>query len=130
MKTNDRQVNSIVINQAANSLYALIADGAEKRLTKNLGRQAWKDLIGQRASLQRHCNREGFNLKSPNYHSEARIGIISNQENHCASPDSRIGFGTGGYPNGRITCGNVASAIYQPDNGGKVISAMGYILVQ
>ena len=130
MKTSDGQVNSIVINQAANSLYALIADGAEKRFTKNLGRHTWKKLIGNQASLQRNCNREGFNLKSPNYHSEARIGIISNQENDCASPDSRIGFGTGGYPNGHNTCGNVASAIHHPDNGGKDIRAMGYILVQ
>ncbi|KAM7448940.1 hypothetical protein ABFA07_003203 [Porites harrisoni] len=124
------QVKSIVINKTASSLYALIADGTRKNFTNNLGRQAWKDLIGQGASLQERCNREGFNLKSPSYHSEARIGIISNQENDCATPDSRIGFGTGGYPNGHITCGNVASAHYHADNGKKNIRAMGYILVQ
>ena len=130
MKTRDGQVNSIVINQNACSLYALIADGTEKCLTNNLGPKAWKKLIGKEASLQKRCNREGFNLKSPNYHSEARIGIISNQEDDCATPDSRIGFGIGGYPNGHNTCGNVASALYDPDNGGKDITAMGYILVQ
>ena len=124
------QVKSIVIIKTASSLYALIADGTRKNFTNNLGRQAWKDLIGQGASLQERCNREGFNLKSPDYHSEARIGIISNQENDCATPDSRIGFGIGGYPNGHNTCGNVASAVYHADNGGKDIRAMGYILVQ
>ena len=132
MKTSDGQVNSIVINKTASSLYALIADGTEKLLTKKLGPPAWKTLIGEDASLQKHCNKEGFNLKSPNYnyHSEARIGIISNQEDDCATPDSRIGFGIGGYPNGNNTCGNVASALYRPDNGGRDIKAMGYILVQ
>ena len=124
------QVKSIVIYKTASSLYALIADGTQKNFTQNLGREAWKDLIGQNASLQTHCNREGFNLKSPHYHSEARIGIVSNQEDDCVTPDSRIGFGIGGYPNGHNTCGNVASAGYHPDNGGKNITAMGYILVQ
>ena len=124
------QVNSIVVNKTASSLYALIADGTEKRLTKKLGRHTWKKPIGQGASLQTHCNREGFNLKSADHHSEARIGIISNDESDCASPDSRIGFGTGGYPNGRNTCGNVASVTWHPDNGGRDIRAMGYILVQ
>ncbi|XP_073249248.1 uncharacterized skeletal organic matrix protein 5-like isoform X2 [Porites lutea] len=126
----DSQVKSIVIYKTASSLYALIADGTQKNFTQNLGRQAWKDLIGQNASLQTHCNREGFNLKSPHYHSEARIGIVSNQEDDCVTPDSRIGFGIGGYPNGHNTCGNVASAGYHPDNGVKDIKAMGYILVQ
>ena len=123
------QVNSIVIEKDAKSLYSLIADG-KYRSTPTLGRHTWKKLIGKQASLQTHCNKEGFNLKSLNYHSEARIGIISNQENNCASPDSRIGFGTGGYPNGHNTCGNTASAHHHADNGGKDIRAMGYILVQ
>ena len=91
-----------------------------------LGRHTWKKLIGQQASLQRNCNREGFNCKS---FSKARIGIISNQENNCDSCDSRIGFGAGGYPIGDDnTCGNWAR--YGGDNGDRDIKAMGYILVQ
>ena len=120
------QVNSIVINKQANSLHSLIADGNYR--STSLGRHTWKKLIGQQASLQRNCNQEGFNAHGPGHHSKARIGIISNEQNDCSSPDSRIGFGTSGYPEDN-TCGNSA-ALHQPDNGSKNIKAMGYILVQ
>ena len=121
------QVNSIMINKRANSLYSLIADG--KYRSTSLGRQTWKNLIGQQASVQLNCNQEGFNPHTPSpSHSRARIGIISNEQNECDSPDSRIGFGTGGSGFDDNTCGNVA--VHQPDNGFKNIKAMGYILVQ
>ena len=42
--------------------------------------------------------------------------------------DSRIGFGTEGYPDNSSSCGNGAKHL--PDNGEKHIKAMGYILVQ
>ena len=119
------QVNSIVINKQANSLHSLIADGNYR--STSLGRDTWKKLIGQQASLQRYCNKEGFNTYSL-WHSRARIGIISNEQNHCDSPDSSIGFGTGDYPHGDNTCGNMV--MYDTDNGSKNIKAMGYILVQ
>jgi hypothetical protein len=46
-------------------------------------------------SLQPHCNREGFNNDVPGY-TRVRLGIVANQENDCASPDSRLGLrGTG-----------------------------------
>ncbi|XP_073249541.1 uncharacterized skeletal organic matrix protein 5-like [Porites lutea] len=122
------QVNSIVINKQANSLYSLIADG--KYRSTSLGRHTWKKLIGQQASLQRNCNKEGFNSYPARHYSRARIGIISNENNNCGSPDSRIGFGTGGNPYADNTCGNTAWYWYEPDNGGKNIKAMGYILVQ
>ena len=60
--------------------------------------------------------------------SKVRIGIIANQENDCNSCDSRIGFGTGGYPEDSNTCGNEAK--HEADDGDKHITAMGYILVQ
>ena len=119
------QVNSIVINKQANSLHSLIADGNYR--STSLGRDTWKKLIGQQAELQRNCNQEGFNTYS-SWHSKARIGIISNEQNACNSPDSSIGFGTGDYPYGDNTCGNMA--VYVTDNAGKNIKAMGYILVQ
>ena len=121
----DHQVNSIVINKQANSLHSLIADGNYR--STSLGRYTWKKLIGQQASLQRNCNLEGFNSRTVQNHRRARIGIISNNENHCYSTDSRIGFGTDAYPHYN-TCGNTAS--WYPDNGNKNIKAMGYILVQ
>ncbi|XP_078381310.1 uncharacterized protein LOC144664059 [Oculina patagonica] len=121
------QIRPIVINRQANSLYSLVADGHYRSTT--LGRDTWKSLIGSQASLQRNCNKEGFNaLPGHSHHSKARIGIIANQENDCITCDSRIGFGTGGVHDDSNTCGNEARVA--PDNGYKHIKAMGYILVQ
>ena len=127
MKINDNQPKFIVINQQANSLYSLIADGQYRNTS--LGRDTWKSLIGSKASLQYNCNKEGFNaVGDSSGHSKARIGIISNHEDNCASCDSRIGFGTGGYPEKKSSCGNEAK--HSPDNLNKHIKTMGYILVQ
>ena len=121
------QINFVVVNKHANSLYSLIADGRYR--ATSLGRNTWKTLIGLQASLQRNCNKEGFNAVGSNLAlAKARIGIVANQENNCNSCDSRIGFGTGGRPDDSNTCGNVAS--YSSDNGDKYIKAVGYILVQ
>ena len=122
-----QQINFIVINKRANSLYSLIADG--KYRATSLGRNTWKKLIGSQASLQLNCNREGFNAPFDyTYSSRARIGIVANQENVCLTCDSRIGFGTGGYHDDSNTCGNEAR--FRPDNEDKHIKAMGCILVQ
>ena len=124
-----QQIRFIVINQQANSLYSLIAD--EQYRNTSLGRETWKSLIGSNASLQLNCNKEGFNAVSVNLQSsKARIGIISNEQDDCSGCDSRIGFGTGGYPDDNSSCGNEALARWSPDKGEKHIKAMGYILVQ
>ena len=121
------QIKFIVINRHGNSLYSLIADGRYR--ATSLGRNTWKTLIGSQASLQRNCNKEGFNAAgSTQGSSKARIGVLGNNENDCVTPDSRIGFGTGGYPDDSNTCGN--EAIASLDNGAKHIKRMGYILVQ
>ena len=126
MKINN-QIRFIVINEQANSLYSLIADG-QYRYT-SLGRDTWKSLIGSEASLQLNCNKEGFNAAGDKpVSSKARIGIIGNNENICYGCDSRIGFGTGGYPDNSSSCGNEAK--HFPDNAEKHIKTMGYILVQ
>ena len=119
------QIKFIVINKQANSLYSLIADGRYR--ATSLGRDTWKKLIGSEASLQLNCNKEGFNAANDNSNSKARIGILGNQQNHCSSCDSRIGFGTGGIPDYSNTCGNEASG--SSDNGRKHIEATGYVLV-
>lgn len=119
----EQQDRFVVINQAANSLYSLIADG-QYRAT-SLGRNIWKgQLVGPRASLERKCNKEGFNLVC--FHTKVRIGIVGNDQNDCLSCSSFIGFG--GYEWGVKPCGNVAAA--WSDNGQKIIRAMGYILIQ
>ncbi len=120
-----QHINFIAINKQANSLYSLIADG-QYRAT-SLGRNMWKTLIGPEASLQLHCNKEGFNAACHSSGSRTRIGIKGNNENDCNGCDSRIGFGTGGYPDDSNTCGN--TAIHSQD-GNQLIKAMGYILLQ
>ena len=121
-----QQFKSVVINHQARSLYSLIADG--KYRATSLGRNTWKKLIGSRASLQTSCNKEGFNVLSSSPNSKARIGIVGDNNNDCTSCDSRIGFGTAGYPDDSNTCGNAAQ--HGGDNGDQHIKAMGYILVQ
>ena len=128
MKIGQR-INFIVINKKAKSLYSLIADGQYRKTS--LGRDKWKSLIGSNASLQYNCSREGFNAMSgKTRNSKARIGILGNNGNGCVNCDSRIGFGTGGKPDDKNTCGNEALAEWYPDNGEKHIKGTGYILVQ
>ncbi|KAL9953788.1 hypothetical protein ACROYT_G041253 [Oculina patagonica] len=122
-----QQINFLVIYKQADSLYLLIADGNFR--ATSLGRNTWKTLIGSQASLQPNCKKEGFNAAGvATGSSRARIGVLGNNQNDCITPDSRIGFGTGGYTDDSNTCGNDAS--HSPDNGDKHIKAMGYILVQ
>lgn len=90
-----------------------------------IGRAAWKALITN-SSLQGNCNQEGFNVLG-----RSRIGIVSNQENDCASPDSYIGIGDigagcGGVAETRV--GNMASCT--PDNGDKSLPAFGVVFVR
>ena len=121
-----QQIKFVTITKHANSLYSLIADG--KFRATSLGRNTWKTLIGSQASLETNCNKEGFNAAGDdNKASKAKIGFLGNNENNCVTPDSRIGFGTGGYHDDSNTCGNEAIL---SDNGDKHIKAMGYILVQ
>ena len=127
MKIND-QINFIVIDKQAKSLYSLIADG--KYRSTSLGRKKWMSLIGSnyKASLQWNCNREGFNAKcTAGGLSRTRIGILGNNENNCGGCNSRLGFGSDGNFDGRRnTCGNL------DNHREKLLSikAMGYILVQ
>ncbi len=119
------QIKFIVINKNANSLYSVIADG--KYRATSLGRNTWKTLLGSQASLQRNCNKEGFNAYTHALRPKARIGILGNNENDCNSIDSRLGFGTGGGTDDSNTCGNEAEG---GDNGVKKIKTMGYLLIQ
>ena len=128
MKSGNK-VNFIAINMTACSLYSLIADG--KYRPTSLNRDKWKSLLPSRASLQSNCNREGFNALCTSFgpvRTRARIGILGNEQDDCATCDSRIGFGTGGHPDHGNSCGNVAR--WGADNGDSNIKTMGYILVQ
>ena len=115
----------------ASSLYSLIADGNYRQT--HLGRWRWKMLISG-SSLQRNCNKEGFNAYVKEKYATVRLGIIANQQDDCTSPDSFIGLGAGSksacsdFSPPRNTAGNLAQCI--PDNGDKNIKVMGYILVR
>jgi hypothetical protein len=123
----------LTISYAGESLHSVIADG-KFRATK-VGRQKWKSLLAG-ASLQRQCNKEGFNNYKPSSEfTSVRIGILGNQENECNSPDSFLGIGARHQASGCTvdnsaipTSGNYGAC--QPDNGNKNIKSMGYILVR
>ena len=118
---------SITIRNFGETRWASIFQ--EEYRATSLGRNTWKSLLGSQASLQSNCNKEGFNAVGSDYQqSRARIGILGNNENDCATCDSRVGFGTGGHHDNSNTCGNEATR--STDNGNKHIKAMGYILVQ
>ena len=121
----NNQINFIVINMIASSLYSLIADGQYRKTS--LGRVTWKSLIGSRASLQLNCKKEGFNAKCTlSGRSKTRIGILGNDETNCHRCNSRLGFGSGGNFDKTNTCGNLDN----DRNKGLSIKTMGYILVQ
>ena len=116
----------LLLEQAAPSLHSMIADGVYRETS--LGRDSWKSLVPD-ASLQVHCNKEGFNTRGlKSAYSRARIGFVANDVFICRFPDSRIGFGTEGSPDNSNSCGNVAK--HGGDNGDKSIKAMGYIFIQ
>ena len=97
----DNHIRFVVINKQASSLYSLIADGHYR--ATHLGRGNWMSLVRHTASLQPHCNQEGFNAV-PSTWRRVRIGLVANNENHCNNCDSFIGFGSVLWDN---TCGNV-----------------------
>jgi hypothetical protein len=93
-----------------------------------LGRDAWKGLVGAAASLQPFCNLEGANI----YHAQTRVrlGIISNEQEDCGTPDSRIGVGGAGLPvcdpvPDVQTAGN--SSCYGGDNGDVELAAFAWV---
>jgi hypothetical protein len=119
-----------VIAQGGASLQALFSAGYTATA---LGRTAWKGLIGPTGSLQANCNQEGFDSAPAGLGwPRTRIGIVSNQENDCGSPDSRIGIGGAGgtcSDNASITTGDVAAGC-SPDNGDVNIAGFGYVFVR
>ena len=113
----------------ASSLYSLIADG--KYRETRFGRLKWKSLI-YGSSLQRYCNREGFNVYVPSHNVKVRLGLVANEFNECDHPDSFIGLGGYDtqcfYSHAPNAAGNLAQC--SPDNGNKNARAMAYILVR
>ena len=118
-------IKAFSFSYPASSLYSLIADGRYRQT--HLGRDRWKSLISG-SSLQRNCNREGFNVVVRHSNAKARLGFITNEQNDCNTPDSFIGMGTHHWMNMGNAAGNAACC--SPDNGDKNVKVMGYILVR
>ncbi|XP_031557829.1 uncharacterized protein LOC116294374 [Actinia tenebrosa] len=110
-------LNWALIPYSASSLYDVIANNTYSNFT--IGREKWLSLIGG-SSLQQYCNNEGFNNILA-----VRIGIRSNNENDCNSPDSTIGFG---LPWSGLTCGNRCKSS-GCSSGSKDLVTFGYILI-
>ena len=110
----EETTNFIAIDQTADSLYSLIADGQHRNTS--LGHDTWKTLLRSPNRLQPNCNEEGFNTYLPKPQ-RARIGIFGNNENDCNTCDSFVGFGVEWYSNA-FACGD------------RFTKAMGYILIQ
>ena len=132
MQAAGQETNWITFSYQARSLHSLMSTNTH--YATNVGRRKWKSLLAD-SSLQRNCNMEGFNVKPPdgqlNY-AVTRIGLMANNERHCRSCDSRIGFGSNGSSLGQHddnSCGN-ESAYKGSDNGEKHIKANCFILLQ
>jgi hypothetical protein len=114
----------MVLDYEASSLYSVIADGQYRNTSA--GKNTWMSVIAG-SSLQPNCNREGFNIQFGR--TNARLAFVANDQNHCESCDSWIGFGIYAYSCGKIdrACGNYA--VCGVDRAVD-IPAFGYILVQ
>ncbi|XP_065826507.1 uncharacterized protein [Oscarella lobularis] len=122
----------ITVQKKAISLRSIILGNTFQ--STEIGCEVWKSLVPD-SSLQRYCNKEGFNVQFGN-DDRVRIGISSNDQNDCNSNDSWLGFGgfsrnaPCGLPDSSdlITCGNSAGC--SPDNGDKIIASIGYIFAR
>ena len=122
----------IAIDQHASSLFSQIADGRFRETSA--GKDQWKSLIDG-SFLQPNCNEEGFNYKKEfdGHHTKIRIGFVANNQDHCESPDSCLGFGTsikGCELTLNTTCGNLFICGQHQNVENKDIAAFGFILVQ
>ncbi len=116
------------LDHAAPSLHAVLAPG--KPVATKLGLAGWKGLIIG-SSLQMACHMEGFNIAPNPGGGRVRLGIIGNNENNCASPDSWLGIGGNQNQCGQKaanTAGNIAC--YAPNAGWRYTRSFGYVLVR
>nr|MBK7069668.1 hypothetical protein [Deltaproteobacteria bacterium] len=117
---------NIVLSVSSTSLQSLFTGG---QVSAGPGRAAWLAAI-QNSSLQPNCNLQGINIGVVGYQ-RIRFGIIANQENDCATPDSRLGIGgqgtACGTPDG-LSVGNTTRC--GGSNGDGDITTFGYLQVR
>ncbi len=89
-----------------------VFDAGTERLVTTMTRESWAAALQGTFSLQPNCNKIGFNLATTTddaSHS-VRLGILGDQTDSCADPDSSIGVGISGTSNNpdNIVAGNAA----------------------
>jgi hypothetical protein len=119
-------IRYIVLPLPAAKLADLFAP-AQSRTTA-AGRDTWKGMMGPTGSLQPNCNAEGTNQFSDV--SRVRLGILGNNEEDCATPDSRIGVGGGGLACVEPTPTAGCSTCYGGDNGDVELPAFAWVFVR
>ncbi|MEM1347014.1 MAG: MopE-related protein [Myxococcota bacterium] len=120
------EFQELVVSRRAPSLLNVFQPGSST--STSAGRDAWKALLPG-SSLQDHCDREGFNISAGN--TRVRLGILSNNETNCSSPDSRLGIGGKGSACGQdddLSAGNTARC--SPDNGDVDLPALAALYVR
>lgn len=117
--------NTVTLLISSDSLHSVF-NGNYRRGFK--GRSTWKSLVAG-SSLQDNCNVEGVNVRpsSGSSYRRVRLGIIGNEQDNCGTPDSFIGFGSGGSVNNTYV-GNHAR--WFPDNGNQDIRTYGVVMVR
>ena len=93
---------------AANSLLALFSPNTF--VATNATKAQWLTLAPM-SSLQVNCNQQGVNNQPGGMNNaRVRLGILSNTQNDCMTPESSVGVGFGAFPcqnNPTIRAGNI-----------------------
>jgi hypothetical protein len=107
----------ITLPLAAASAHQLFSGG---QIATSVGREAWLSLLAN-PSLQPNCNREGLNTTSTGSGIDVHLGILGNNEAHCATADSVIGIG---LRESEASAGNVNNS------DGSVSAVFAYVMVR
>jgi hypothetical protein len=126
----DGATRGLVVTTTGTSLRDVFAGGSR---ATSAGRNGWRSLFAS-PSQQPFCNSEGFNVGVGGYR-RVRLGMVTNQENECTSPDSCVGIGFGSDSNTCVTptfagatAGNIATC--GGDNGDRNTRVFAYVFVR
>merc|ERR1711998_35387 len=96
------------------SLQEIFSSGSFLNSSPYLAASAWR-LSGW--GWQKHCNKQGLNVKTNVASRWARVGIIMNQENDCNTPDTMIGAGFSTKNGGSATAGSFVGCCQSGGSG-------------
>ena len=127
------QINWLTMTYGASSLWSVIHAGGLV-VSNAPTREQFEALAGPQASLQLNCPEVGFSLRSfTATPTSVRIGMLTNDQNDCSSPDSFLGFGgLFTYTIVNLPAGNFCAGGASCDSGGGSVNipAFGYVLAR